>query len=148
MVFIKYGLLGALLASSSAALAMWTALSDCELVDSSELIVNAEFVNTLGSDELTRLNFKTDIKGLGILRIHKTYKGTVELTNIYVSQPSASAPISSSDIFFNKGQTGIWFLTKKKGSSDLIYYANHPQRYWPNNTEKDIEAVLNFCNNK
>jgi len=148
MLFIKYGLLGALLASSSVVSAMWVRFNDCDLIDSSELVVSAEFINQLTSSELIALNFNTKVKGLGVLRIRKIYKGDIESTSVYVSQPSDLAPKSSNDIVFNKGQTGVWFLRKNKFAEGLFYYADHPQRYWPSYKERNIEATLNSCRNK
>ncbi len=120
---------------------MWVKMDDCELIDKSALIVEAEFLET---ENLKQPANKRPIH-FGILQISNVYKGSKKLATAKLAQPNPSRPISSVDIFYTRGQRGIWFLTTGKNTFDGIYYANTPQRYWPLEKKPFLTRLLENC---
>ena len=123
--------------------AMWVKLSDCDLIDKSVVIVLAEFT---GSTRI-KLSKNTQPIELGVLQISQVFKGDNRLDTVLIEQPNPSAPRSSDDIFFTKGQKGIWFLTEGKNTISGIYSANGYQRYWPENKIQNLNKLLGDCSN-
>ncbi len=126
---------GLILLVTTAAEAMWTRLSNEELIDGSQVIVGATL--QAGKDNLLEL------EGIlvGTLRISRVYRGQVDGGWIYLKLPSKGEPISSNDLFYRDGQTGIWFL-KEIESGSGIFYLDHPQRLWPLQREPLLLELL------
>jgi len=123
--------------------AMWVKMSDCELINNSVLIVQAEFA---GKARVQLSNNLTPAEP-GILKVSKVFKGKVELADILIDQPkSSSGVISSSDIIYKKGQKGVWFLAEGKDTDSGIYYANNPQRFWAIQKSRSVPDLINSCN--
>ena len=120
---------------------MWVEISDCELIDKSVIIVQAEFTGT------TTIKLSKDIQPIapGVLQIKRLFKGNNMLDIVLIEQPNPTDPRSSSDIFFTKGQKGIWFLTEGKRSNSGIYSANDYQRYWPEDKIQKLNNLLSNC---
>jgi len=116
-------------------------MTECELINQSILIVQAEFI---GTTEL-HLSDNNMVINPGVLRITERYKGDNTPNVILVDQPKVSGLVSSSDLFFKQGQTGIWFLTKGVHSASDIYYANNPQRFWQENKSSELKKLLTTC---
>ncbi len=131
----------ALLLFTSNISAMWVEISDCKLIDQSVIIVEAEFTGT------TRIKLSKNTQSIepGILQIKQVFKGNNMLDNVLVEQPMPKDPRSSIDIFFTRGQKGIWFLTKGKTSNSGIYSANDYQRYWPEDKLQKLNNLLSNC---
>ena len=120
--------------------AMWAKMSDCELINNSVLIVQAEFV---GKAKVQLSNYLTPTEA-GVLKVSKVFKGKVELADILIDQPkSSSGVISSSDIIYKKGQKGVWFLAEGKDTDSGIYYANNPQLFWEIQKSKSFPDLIN-----
>lgn len=119
--------------------AMWVRMTDCELINKSVLIVEAEFKGKT----VIQLPMSLLTAEPGVLAVSNYIKGYSKKADLLIDQPKP--PISSSDIFFNKGQKGIWFLTEGKNTNVGIYYANHPQRFRPLEDIKSIHNLINSC---
>jgi hypothetical protein len=115
-------------------------MDDCELIKSSALIIQGEF---LGTTKLISSEQTTDINP-GVIQISATFKGQ-SIDVVLIKQPSVFRPISSGDTFFKKGQVGIWFLSIKNNSSYGLYLANHPQRFWTEDKASDLKALIKAC---
>jgi len=112
--------------------AMWVKISDCELINKSAIIVQAELVSV-------------DSKSYGTLNITDVLKGNRTLGSVLLEQPSSLEPISSTDIIFSIGQKGIWFLNDRKGGEKDIYYIDSPQRYWEDSRIDQLRGFLKHC---
>lgn len=115
---------GLMLLVTTAAEAMWTKLSDNELIDSSQLIIGATLQMGEGN------SFELQGMPVGILLVTRIYRGQTDDRRIYLKLPPKGKPVSSSDLVYRAGQTGIWFL-KETESGSGIFYIDHPQRLWP-----------------
>lgn len=105
-------------------IAMWAPLSDEELVRSSDLIVVGEWqgqsaFSATGSGDIE----------IGVVLVSETLKGKGPGFAL-VALPSSSAPRSSSDLVYRRGDRGLWLLKLQPGSKGL-YLADHPQRFVP-----------------
>jgi hypothetical protein len=117
--------------------AMWVRMSDEDLVKASQVIVKATLVEIKTID----LQGAKGSSRLGTLRVEKTYKGVPELTDIQLALPPEPRLHSSTDIIYQTGQTGLWFLREQEAGSGL-YLADHPQRFWPNTEEERLAGLL------
>jgi hypothetical protein len=107
--------------------AMFAPLSDRELIEGSSLIVQAEFVGQAQVD----LGPSAGSQWLGVLVVRETLKGVVADKIVLIAVPSPAGPRSSSDILYQPGQTGLWFLHARPGGTSGILVADHPQRFVP-----------------
>ncbi len=106
--------------------AMWAGMSDAELVEASSLIVNAVYIG--GAD--VSLKVDGEILHLGVLDVENTLKGNQQEV-IYIQLPRLAGSMrKSDDIFFHRGQKGLWFL-RKEAAKEGIYVIDHPQRFIP-----------------
>jgi hypothetical protein len=114
---------------------MWAKMSPAELVQRSELVVIGELVETI--------TLQTDVSAprvhLGVLQISDVVKGPSQSKFALLHLPDDKGPISSSDIFYQVGQKGLWFLRMRKGTAGM-YLADNPQRFLPR--EQMTEAIL------
>lgn len=104
--------------------AMWAQMSDAELVASSDLIVVGEW---LGQTEVV-LQAGATPHAIGVVAVSETLKGTAAGFAL-VLRPVATAPRSSSDLDFERGQKGLWLLRAKPGGTKAVFLADHPQRF-------------------
>lgn len=103
---------------------MWAQMSDAELVASSDLIVVGEW---LGQTEVV-LQAGATPQAIGVVAVSETLKGTAAGFAL-VLRPVATAPRSSSDLDFERGQKGLWLLRAKPGGTKAVFLADHPQRF-------------------
>ena len=103
---------------------MWAKQTDAELIEQSDIIVTAELIGH------TQVTINHVIIGMGALKVAETLKGDKEQTVILLKLPLIETPHSSTDIFYKKGQSGLWFLRElKREGFEGIYLANHPQSF-------------------
>lgn len=115
--------------------AMFASYTDAELVQTSSLIVTGTL---LGQTQLT-IN-KPRIKlNLGVLQVTEVLKGNPAQTLALLELPATDGLRSSSDLTYRPGQAGLWFLHPRTPNDEGIYRADHPQRFLPEATPKQIE---------
>lgn len=116
---------------------MWAKLSTTELIEKSDLIVTAELVD---QKQITTNQARLVV---GLLEVKEVLKGDKSQTVVLLALPSPEGPLSSTDIFYKKGQAGLWFLRKGTTHEEgVIYLADHPQRFLPaENAADQIEAI-------
>ena len=107
--------------------AMFAPYSDRELIEKSDLIVQAEF---LGQTEV-QLGGQAGSVCLGVLAVREAFKGNLQEKVVLIAVPSPTKPVSGSDISFRPGQAGLWLLAARPGGPAGIYVADHPQRFVP-----------------
>ncbi len=105
--------------------AMFAPLSDRELIDASTLVVQAEF---LGQTEV-QFGAAGASMSVGVLMVQEALKGGLQGRIVLLALPSSAKPMSSSDILYRTGQTGLWFLHLPPNATKGIYLADHPQRF-------------------
>lgn len=101
--------------------AMWERMTDAELIDRSDLVV---FGTLIGH---SALRTATEDLLLGVVRIDRVYKGAAGGVAFVMLPPPR--PVSSTDLRFSVGQTGLWFLRLRRPDEQGIYLADHPQRF-------------------
>jgi len=117
--------------------AMWAKLSDYQLIENSEVIIVAELTE---AKEIIVQNKKIMI---GILKAKEVLKGEKQQNVFMLELPSTATPLKSDDIFYKKGQKGIWYLRKQNVVKDYdIYSADHPQRFLPSKDADDKLKAL------
>ena len=104
---------------------MWERMSDEQLVASSDLIVIGEW---LGQSQVV-VEVGRSAQGLGVVAVSEVLKGSLEAGFALVQRPGSGAVRSSSDLNFERGQTGLWLLRAKSSGTQAIYLTDHPQRF-------------------
>lgn len=117
---------------------MWARLSDDELIASSDLIVQGEW---LGETQVA-LDGAARTQGVGVIAVSEVIKGKRELGFVLVQRPGAGAPRSSSDLDFERGQRGLWLLRAKPGGAQGVYLVDTPQRFVSESGDGERIAVL------
>ncbi len=117
-------ILGLVLATASEG-GMFARYSETELIEKSDLIV----VGTLIGTSVLKGSPAGREMYLGVIKVDEMLKGGTELTVVLLSLPAPGKPISSSDIHFSVGQTGLWFLRLSGSGEAGLYLADHPQRF-------------------
>jgi hypothetical protein len=120
-----------LLFTATPVLAMWAKYSNADLIEKSELIVEARF---MGTTEVLLPNQQHPLS-LGVLQVSKVLKGKPQTEVVLLALPSKSGLVSSTDIHYRQGQVGLWFLYQKSGGISGVYYADHPQRFLPSDSK-------------
>ncbi len=117
---------------------MWARLTDAELIAKSDVIVMAELI---GQTRVTLPPAQAPVS-LGVLQVEEVLKGDPHRSLLLLVLPSPKGPQSSSDIFYRKGQRGLWFLRPRKAGAVGLYLADHPQRFLSMSTKHadQIEA--------
>lgn len=113
--------------------AMFAKQPNQDLVESSELIVTA----TLTQIEMTSGAFPRRIGTLSILTV---LKGQPELQKAQLALPGGAGFLSSSDIDYPAGSSGLWFLRATDPQIPDLYAADGPQRFVP---ESEATSVIN-----
>jgi len=129
-----------LLLITTKASALWIKMDDCELINKSPIIVKAEF----REGNLTELGDAPAHVGMGTLIVEHIYKGDIKLRTILIKQPKPNGPRKSTDITFEQGQSGIWYLAQSPYGSH-IYSAGQPQRYKTWSSEEESKLRSQFC---
>jgi hypothetical protein len=119
------------------AAAMWTRMSESQLLERSDLVLTGTLIGQspvrVAGEELV----------LAVIKIDAVYKGAADLSVVFLVLPRPERPISSSDIHYRVGQSGLWFLRQRSAGEQGLFLADHPQRFTP--SEKavpQIEALL------
>ncbi|MER2518523.1 MAG: hypothetical protein ABTR92_19360 [Candidatus Accumulibacter phosphatis] len=107
------------------AVAMWARMSESELLERSDLVVSGTLighspVRTAGEDMV-----------LAVIRIDTVYKGAAGQLVAFLVLPAADRPLSSSDLHYRVGQSGLWFLRQRSAAERGLFLADHPQRFTP-----------------
>jgi len=120
---------------------MWARMSDAELLERSAIVVQGSLIGqspirtTSGEDLL-----------LGVIKVDAVLKGPGTLTVVFLVLPAPGRPISSSDLVYRVGQSGLWFLRQRSEDETGIYLADHPQRFAPAGSAsaqiKALQALL------
>lgn len=119
--------------------AMYARYAPAELIDRSELIVEGTYVGE------TTMDFSWSQKvRVGVIQVTKTLKGKTERERVYLEIKDASAPISSEEIVYKPGQTGLWLLVQSDASRTELFNANHPQRFVPRSEAKAISELISL----
>ena len=121
--------------------ALWTRLSDSELIETSGLII----VGTLAKFTSATNPSNGRIRTIGVIEIDTVLKGDLRTRSARLDLPQPGAPVSSSDIVYRIRQKGLWFLRPLERKGAAIYTADHPQRFVPfANAGPRIVAVRKF----
>lgn len=115
-------LMAAVIADS--ALGMWAMFSEQELIERSDLIV----VGTLASEQRHKSG-ERELR-VGVIKIDEALKGSAP-SEVLLALPANGQPISSSDLNYRIGQSGLWYLRAPPQGGDTAYKADHPQRFVP-----------------
>jgi hypothetical protein len=106
--------------------ASYARYSDTDLIAASAVIVEADYAGRAAAPVAPH----SPPVWFGVLRVRATLKGTVAEGIVLFRVPAPAAPVSSSDLTFRAGQTGLWFLRAAPDGALLI---DHPQRFLPAN---------------
>ncbi len=106
--------------------AMWVRMSDADLIRSSQLIVVGEWIGQAplhaAPDRATAL--------VAVIAVHQVLKGPPATAVAFVTAGSAGRPVSGSDLRFERGDRGIWFLRAlDPGDAEGLFAVDHPQRF-------------------
>ena len=116
--------------------ATWARLSDRDLIDRSELIVEATLIGK------TRIRLQGLTRRLAVLKVQRVYQGGAAEVVLLALPDRPPGVVVSTDIDYPVGEAGIWFLRLDPASQEGIYLADHPQRLWPKRREKDLQGLL------
>lgn len=105
--------------------AMWERMSESELIARSDIVVTGELIGQ------SPVRVAGEGLILGVIRIDTVYKGPAGLSLAFLILPAADRPISSSDLRYRVGQSGLWFLRQRGDGDRGLYLADHPQRFTP-----------------
>ncbi len=123
---------------------MWVKLSDEELTEQSNVIITAELIGEVPI-MINQAKFV-----IGVLKVEEVLKGDRDQTALLLALPSSKGVYISEDIFYKKGQKGLWFLRERKTEGEAgIYLADHPQRFLSMEHASDqIKAIRKIMKNK
>ena len=116
------------------AYACYEAMSDERMIMKSDLIVVGEITR------VRRVGFRKNRKSVATIKIGETLKGDENETVKLAFPVRQRGMMKSTDIFYEKGQEGIWFL--RKPEDDDFYYADHPARFQPIEKLDRYKALL------
>jgi hypothetical protein len=112
-------------------------MSDRELVDKSELIVDAVYLGK----SVIRFPGMAHRKLVGVLKVDHVYKGN-RYEIVLLSLPLHPENVSvSTELSYSIGQNGIWFL-KLDSNSIGVFLADHPQRFWHSDQKTRLMNLL------
>lgn len=117
---------------------MWAKMSDAELLRHSDLIV----IGTWQGPTSPSAGGAVATPSVGVVAISEVLKGPGLMTRVLIVVPNPDAPISSSDLHYRVGDTGMWLLRKRPGEQADLYLADHPQRFVPAATEAARIKIL------
>lgn len=123
---------------------MWARMSTSELVERSEIVLYGELI---GHTKIALQHGQGKLF-LGVLQVEEILKGDKNQTVILLVLPSKNGLVRSTDIFYKKGQKGLWFLRVRAGEEG-VYLADHPQRFMPSGVAaKHLEEIRKIIKNK
>lgn len=102
--------------------AMFARMTDGELFERSELIVTGTLIGS------TRLKSGGLDQLVGVIKVDETLKGP-PATVALIELPTPGRPVSSSDLRFDVGQSGLWYLRLANAGEVGLFAADHPQRF-------------------
>lgn len=103
---------------------MWAELSERELVERSDVIIQGTYM------ESKVIHVDHEYISIGIVKSDEVLKGTHKIDTYMIVVPAKGTLVKSDDIHFKAGQKGYWFLRHvKTGGGMIIYAADHPQRF-------------------
>lgn len=133
---VRQILCGFLLVVSIDATAMWARLSPAELIERSDLVVTG----TLIGQSPVRMGRQDML--LAVIKVDAVYKGATDQSVVFLVLPAAGRPLSSSDLTYRVGQSGLWFLRQRSPEEHGLFLADHPQRFTsPAEASAQLEAL-------
>lgn len=107
------------------AAAMWVRMSESELLERSELVVSGTLIGQ------SAVRTASENMVLAVIKIDTVYKGAAGQSVALLVLPATDRPISSSDLQYRVGQSGLWFLRQRNADERGLFLADHPQRFTP-----------------
>lgn len=104
---------------------MWAALSDDELERRSELVVQGRWAGTATAGVAPG---QAPVE-FGVILVDDVLRGPAGLKVVLVRQRTVGAPRSSTDLTFEPGVRGLWFLRAGASGPEGDYLLDHPQRF-------------------
>lgn len=115
----------ALSAVAGQAFAMWARMTEAELLQKSEWVVVGEWVGQAPAPSSDRAAGE-----IGVIAVSEVLKGRRDASVAFVKLVGSKQPMSSSDLRFQRGDRGVWFLRLSAGNEPLgPYVVDHPQRF-------------------
>jgi hypothetical protein len=74
--------------------------------------------------------------------IDRVLVGDVAGNAVPLAVPSRDRPVSSSDIIYAEGASGLWFLRARATPAGRVYLADTPQRFVPAAEAAEIIRAL------
>lgn len=105
-------------------LAMFSRLTDAELLERSDLIVTGVLIGR------TRIRTGATDLTVGVITVQETFKGQPAAIALLVL-PADGRPVASDAIPRDDGATGLWYLRLRSPVETGLYVADHPQRFVP-----------------
>ena len=107
------------------AYAMWARMTEAELLQKSEWVVVGAWVGQAPAPSSERAAGE-----IGVIAVSEVLKGRRDASVAFVKLVGSKQPISSSDLRFQRGDRGVWFLRLSAGNEPLgPYVVDHPQRF-------------------
>jgi len=129
-------LCGFLLVVGLDAAAMWTRLSDSELLERSDLVLTGTLIGQ------SSVRVAGEDLFLAVIKVDAVFKGAADLSVVFLVLPAPERPISSTDLQYRVGQSGLWFLRQRSAGERGLFLADHPQRFIPSEKASSrIEAL-------
>ncbi|WP_300336081.1 hypothetical protein [Accumulibacter sp.] len=116
--------------------AMWARMSESELLERSDVVVSGTLIGQ------SQVRAAGEDMVLAVIKIDTVYKGAAGQSVAFLVLPAADRPLSSSDLHYQVGQSGLWFLRQRSAAERGLFLADHPQRFTPSATASvQIEAL-------
>ncbi len=110
-------------------------ITDEKLVEQSDIIVTGEIT------EVAQGGKGRADKSIATIKVNSVLKGEKDLKTVKLAYPSENRSMRrSTDIFYKKGQKGIWLL--KKAVDKDYYVARYPGRFKPIDKLDAIKAII------
>ncbi len=120
-------LIPSLVAIATSADAMFVRLSEAELMAQSDVIIVGELI---GHTEAAMTPGQPPAY-LGVLRVEEVLKGAPGVDTLLLALPRPHRFARSTDLHYQPGQRGLWYLRVRDPRQQGIYAADHPQRFVP-----------------
>jgi hypothetical protein len=105
--------------------ASWAKLTDAQLIKQSDIIVIGELI---GQTDVKMAPVSAEMT-LGVLQVEEVLKGEQSQNVILLELPYSRGLRNDAEVFYKKGQKGLWFLRLRAPREAGIYLADHPQRF-------------------
>ena len=124
---LRYALmLKALISISSYSYASWLQQTYHESYQEAEIVVVATLFDKINLEIAPNNHLH-----LGLLEINQVLKGYSRRGYLFLLLPSVNRPPLSTDLDYNIGEYGIWFLKNHLGPESGLYYVSHPKHFMP-----------------